>query len=80
MLTLVIRHRDSVPIEAECVCPDRLMPMALADIERLRVWHGNRQTALADHFDVSGDGRDGSRATARGSNLSDMACSRGLCW
>lgn len=59
MLTLVIRHRDSVPIEAECVCPDRLMPMALADIERLRVWHGNRQTALADHFVVSGDGRDG---------------------
>lgn len=59
MLKLAIRHQDPVPVEAECVCPDRLMPMALADIERLRVWHGNRQTALAEHFAVSGDGRDG---------------------
>lgn len=59
MLTLVIRHQDPVPVEAECVCPDRLLSMALADIERLRVWHGNRQTALAEHFAVSGDGRDG---------------------
>lgn len=58
MLTLRIRHRDPVPVEAECLCPDRLASMTLADIERLRVWAGNRQSPLAEHFEVSGFGGD----------------------
>jgi len=59
VLTLALRHRDPVPLEAECVCPDRLMSMAIADIGRLKVWHGNRQTELAEHFQITGDGSDG---------------------
>jgi formylmethanofuran dehydrogenase subunit C len=55
-LTLSLREQPTVPLEAECLSPDRLTGLRRADVEALNVWHGNRQAQLADFFAVSGDG------------------------
>ncbi len=53
-LRLTLRNTPDVPMEADCISPQRLAGMSLAAIERLAVFHGNRQTALADFFAVTG--------------------------
>jgi formylmethanofuran dehydrogenase subunit C len=55
-LTLSLREQPAVPLEAECLSPDRVTGLRRADVEALTVWHGNRQAQLADFFSVSGDG------------------------
>ena len=57
-LRLALRATPDVPVEADCISPQRLAGMSLADIERLAVFHGNRQTALADFFAVTGQAGD----------------------
>ena len=54
-LRLKLRTTPDVPMEADCISPQRLAGMSLAGIERLAVFHGNRQTALADFFAVTGE-------------------------
>jgi formylmethanofuran dehydrogenase subunit C len=53
-LQLELRAAVDVPVEADCISPDRLAPLALRDIERLPLLHGNRQVPLAEMFKVSG--------------------------
>ncbi len=53
-LRLVLRATPDVPVEADCLSPDRLSGLSIAEIERLPIFHGNRKTALADFFSVSG--------------------------
>lgn len=58
MLTLALQHTSDLPIEAECVAPDRLAGLSVAEIERLPVRQGNRTLALADVFAVAGTAAD----------------------
>jgi formylmethanofuran dehydrogenase subunit C len=59
-MSLILRYlaKTSVPVEAECLAPDRLRERSLAEIERLEVFHGNRTVPLAEFFAISGDPSD----------------------
>jgi formylmethanofuran dehydrogenase subunit C len=65
-LTLTLREAPAAPVRAEAVCPDRLAGLSRGEVERLEVRHGNRAAALADLFDVSGDGADDVRVEGDG--------------
>ena len=58
MLLLRRIATDAIPLEAECVAPDRLAALALADIAALPVLHGNARATLGDFFAISGDPAD----------------------
>jgi formylmethanofuran dehydrogenase subunit C len=59
MLTLTTRHQfERIPLEADCLAPDRLAHLSVAQIEKLPVQFGNRQCALADFFRAQGDPSD----------------------
>jgi formylmethanofuran dehydrogenase subunit C len=58
MTTLRWKSDTTVPVEAECIAPDKLVGKSAAEIERLTVQHGNRQAAIADFFAVGGDATD----------------------
>jgi formylmethanofuran dehydrogenase subunit C len=58
-LTLTYFAKTSIPVEVDGVLPDRLAGKSLAEIERLKIAHGNRQCALADLFSIAGDASDG---------------------
>lgn len=53
-LRLSLHATPEVPLEADCISPDRFAGLTLSEIERLPVFHGNRQVALAEFFTVSG--------------------------
>ena len=57
-LTLKYHAKTSVPVELEGIVPDRLRDKSTAEIERLAVYHGNREVALAELFAVSGSAAD----------------------
>ena len=54
MLRLRYRSDTLVPIEAPAIRPDTLAGLSLGEIERLTVYHGNRQEPLAEFFDLLG--------------------------
>ncbi|MGH7506065.1 MAG: formylmethanofuran dehydrogenase subunit C [Longimicrobiales bacterium] len=54
VVTLALRARPAVPLEAPCVRPDTFASLGEAEIARLAVWHGNEQCQLGDFFDVRG--------------------------
>lgn len=58
MLTLSYRGQTNVPIEVEGIVPAALRERSLAEIEKLPVYHGNRQVPLAEFFAVSGNAGD----------------------
>lgn len=58
MLTLTLKDAPTVPLEAECLTPDALAPLANDAIRALPVMHGKRQVRLDDFFTVEGDGSD----------------------
>ena len=59
MLTLRFHSTTSIPVEADCICPDQLQHLTTGAIERLPVQHGNSQAPLAEFFHASGDPADG---------------------
>lgn len=59
MLTMRSRIVDTIPVEAECVTPDRLRTLSLAEIADLPVYHGRLQCKLGDFFSIDGDPTDG---------------------
>ena len=59
MLSVRYNASTSVPVEIEGLTPSAIRGMTLADVERFEIFHGNRKTALAELFDVSGDPHDG---------------------
>jgi formylmethanofuran dehydrogenase subunit C len=59
MLKLRFITETNIPVEAECLCPDRLAALRPVEIERLPVQHGNAQAPLAEFFQVAGDAADG---------------------
>ena len=53
-LKLKLHTKPDVPLEAECICPDRLQNLGISEIDNLILFHGNRQVTLADFFECSG--------------------------
>jgi formylmethanofuran dehydrogenase subunit C len=53
-LTLTLREKPVMPLEAEVLCPDRLAGATREEVEALPLWHGNERTRLGEFFTVSG--------------------------
>jgi formylmethanofuran dehydrogenase subunit C len=58
-LQLCYHAKTSVPVELDGVVPDRVRGKSLAEIEKLRVQHGNERLPLAELFSVTGDSSEG---------------------
>ena len=58
MLRLTYIAETSVPVEVEGITPDAVCGMSPAEIEKLPIFHGNRQLPLAEMFRVEGDASD----------------------
>ena len=58
VVRLTLRSVIDQPIDCEGITPDRLAPLAEADIAKLTVWVGSRQARLGDFFDVKGERSD----------------------
>ncbi len=54
--TLVPRGPTAIPVEAECISPDRFRGLTTTQIAALPVWHGNQECLLGDFFTVTGTG------------------------
>ena len=57
-LELTYHGNTNIPVEIEGITPDILQPLALAEIEQLRVFHGKDKCVLADFFKITGDASD----------------------
>jgi formylmethanofuran dehydrogenase subunit C len=64
MITLTLKETPSVPLEAECISPDVMKPLALDVLRALPVYLGKRQCRLDDFFQVEGE--DGDAIEVRG--------------
>lgn len=52
MPTLHYRGTTTIPLEAECITPERLAGLSVAEIERLPLQQGNTSVPLAEFFSV----------------------------
>jgi formylmethanofuran dehydrogenase subunit C len=59
MIRLKYQAIDEIPVEAECLTPDRLHGRDLASIRQLSVWHGNQERPLRDFFTIEGESAAG---------------------
>lgn len=57
-LTLIPGPPTQVPVEAECITPDRVRGLTAAQVAALPVWYGNEKAQLGDFFRVEGTGSD----------------------
>jgi formylmethanofuran dehydrogenase subunit C len=57
-ITLTYRGESSIPVEIEGLTPDWAWDKPLVDIERFKIFHGNRKVPLAEMFSVAGDAGD----------------------
>jgi formylmethanofuran dehydrogenase subunit C len=55
MIRLTLREQPPVPLEAEALSPDVMMPLSTDAIRALPVYLGKRQRRLDDFFTVDGD-------------------------
>ena len=53
-LKLKLHTQPDVPLEADCICPDKLQNLNEKEINALTLFHGNQQVSLGDFFDCSG--------------------------
>ncbi len=53
-MKLSLHTEPEVPLEAEVICPDRLIGLSEAQVAALPVSFGNRKASLGDFFSVSG--------------------------
>ncbi len=53
-LTLSLHTSPDVPVEAEVICPDKLINANESDLSTLTVFHGNEKAMLGDFFKVQG--------------------------
>jgi formylmethanofuran dehydrogenase subunit C len=58
MITLTLAEHPKVPLEAEVLCPDVMMPLSHRAICALPVCLGRRQRRLDDFFQVEGEASD----------------------
>ncbi len=57
-LTLTLKQRPHVPLEAEVLSPDVLAPLTHGEVRALPVVLGKRQCRVDDFFEVEGDGSE----------------------
>jgi len=57
-ITLRFTADTTVPIEVECIRPDRLRSMSVREVASLSCMLGNREANVGDFFDVGGDSAD----------------------
>jgi formylmethanofuran dehydrogenase subunit C len=66
VLTLTLREQPTVPLETEGLTADRLAGRDRAEVEAIPVWHGNRQSQVADFFAVSSGAGDDDEVRVEG--------------
>lgn len=54
-LKLKLHTQPDVPLEADCISPDRLQSLSSSEVSAQTVFHGNRQVPLGEFFDCSGE-------------------------
>lgn len=64
MIILTLKQQPNVPLEAESICPDRMVGISHDAIAALPLFLGKRQVRLDDFFDV--EGADSDRIEVRG--------------
>ena len=57
-LRLKLTNHTTIPLEVEGINPETVAGKSLGEIEKLPIFHGNRQVSLAEFFQVSGDPTD----------------------
>lgn len=55
---LRFKSRTSIPVEADCICPDNFIDRTHEDIAALPVFYGRRKRHLGDLFSVQGEKSD----------------------
>ncbi len=58
MLTLSLKSHTTFPIELSGITPDAVRDKSLAELEKLAIWHGREQLALAELFGLMGNTAD----------------------
>jgi len=53
-LSLSLHTSPDVPVEAEVICPDKLVNINETDLSKLSIFHGNEKAMLGDFFKVQG--------------------------
>ena len=53
-LHLKLHTQPEVPLEADCICPDKIQSLKDSEISSMIVFHGNRQVKLGEFFDCKG--------------------------
>ena len=51
-ITLRLRNPCTIPISVKGIVPRRLVDAGISNFEKLPIWFGNRQTALAEVFEI----------------------------
>ena len=54
-LHLKLHTQPEVPLEADCICPDKIQSLKDSEISSMIVFHGNRQVKLGEFFDCKGE-------------------------
>jgi formylmethanofuran dehydrogenase subunit C len=57
-LQLDYRGQTNIPVEVDGLVPNLLRGLSIAQVERLQVFHGNEQLAVAELFRVTGNASD----------------------
>ena len=52
-IILTIKRELSLPVVADAICPDKLSAKSAEEIERIKIWEGNKEVAIADIFKVT---------------------------
>lgn len=55
MITLTLKEKLAIPVEADCITPDNLRDKSNEEIKALKVYWGNKKLAIGDFFDVDGE-------------------------
>lgn len=58
MLSLSLKSPTTLPLELSEVTPDIVREKSLAEVKKLKIWHGREQVALAELFSLSGSATD----------------------
>jgi len=55
MIKLTLKKQLSIPLEADCITPDKLKDKSNEEIRGLKVYWGNKKLTLGDFFNVEGE-------------------------
>jgi len=58
MITLTLKEKHAIPLDAEVISPDHFLGKSPAEIAKLEVSYGNQVAQIGDFFTVTGDGAE----------------------